>query len=151
MQETEGVSRELGSVMSCPHCSRSNEEHRFHFALIRKAYENWPHDHRFRPISEQHLRSWLYVEAGHTESVDIVGADAMTLEGVKAARQILSPQTYLRMEAIAGGLRISGPKSIAKGKCKKTEFREVQDRVAAIICDVIGVTAEQLVKEARAA
>lgn len=137
--------------MSCPHCSRSNEEHRFHFAMIAKAFESWPHGHRFRPISAEHLRSWLYVEAGHVHTVDIEGANALTIEGVRAARMILSPHTYLRMEAIPGGLRISGPKSIAKGKCKKAEFREVQDKVATIICDVLGVTADQLVKEARAA
>ncbi len=133
--------------MSCPHCSRSDPEHRFHFAMIRSAFDHWPHDHKFQPMNAEHLRGWLYVEAGHVNTVDLSDASDVTIKAVKAARQVLNPLTYLRMVETKTGLTLVGPRSISKGSCKKSEFRAVQDKVASIIGAVVGVSAEQLVKE----
>lgn len=138
-------------MVTCPNCSRSDEEHNFHFAMIAAAFANWPHDHRFQPMNPEHLRGWLYVEAGFANSADIIGPEAITVDVVKATRAIVNPFTYIRMTRIEDGLRITAPKSVKKKELGKKEFREVQDKVAAIISSVIGVQVEDLVKGHRRA
>lgn len=133
--------------MTCPYCSRSDEEHKFHFAMVRAAFNQWPHGCKFQPMSSEHLRSWLYVEADHINTVELPDASDVTKRAVMAARTILNPVAHLRMRETPSGLLLVGPRSIAKGQCKKDEFRAVQDKVAAIIGAVVGVPAEQLVKE----
>lgn len=137
--------------MTCPNCSRSGEEHNFHFAMIAAAFANWPHSHRFQPMNPEHLRGWLYVEAGFSNSADIVGPEAITVDVVKATRSIVNPFTYIRMARTDEGLRITAPRSIKKKELGRKEFREVQDKVAAIIESVVGVPVDRLVKEARRA
>ena len=44
---------------------RSVPQHKRFFAMIRAAHAHWPEGHRFRPMSEDHLRKWLQAKAGH--------------------------------------------------------------------------------------
>ena len=133
--------------MTCPYCSRSQDEHNFHFAAINAAFHHWPEWHPFQPLSVEHLRGWLYVEAGYVNAIDIDDIDAMTIKGIRAARAVLAPGTYLRQMQTPTGLRLLAPRSISRREADRKSSREVQDQVSAIIADVIGLTAEQLVKE----
>lgn len=78
-------------MTSCPHCGvelesktkgkpRSVPQHRRYFALIRAAFSHWPETHRFRPMSEEHMRKWLQAKAGHANirTVDTAGMDAQS-------------------------------------------------------------------------
>jgi len=76
--------------MTCPHCGvelekprgkpRSVPQHRRYFALIRAAHSHWPDTHRFRPMSEEHLRKWLQAKAGYANirTVDTAGMDTQS-------------------------------------------------------------------------
>jgi len=115
--------------------------------MIKAAYEHWPEWHSFKPMSAEILRGWLYVEAGYASTVELPDASDVTVRAVEAAKKVLNPNVYHRMVETPYGLNLVGPRSISKGSCKKAEFRAVQDKVAAIIGAVVGVSAEQLVKE----
>ena len=67
--------------MTCPYCSRSQDEHNFHFAAINAAFHHWPEWHPFQPLSVEHLRGWLYVEAGYVNAIDIDDIDAIIESG----------------------------------------------------------------------
>jgi len=74
----------------CPHCGvelekprskhRSVPQHRRYFALIRAAHSHWPDTHRFRPMSEEHLRKWLQAKASYCNirTVDTAGMDTQS-------------------------------------------------------------------------
>lgn len=78
-------------MTSCPHCGaeldqkpkgkpRSVPQHRRYFALCRAAFSHWPEMHRFKPMSEEHLRKWLQAKAGYANvrTVDTAGMDAQS-------------------------------------------------------------------------
>ena len=83
-------------MTTCPHCGceieaprkkgkpRSVPQHRRYFAMIRAAFSHWPHEHRFKPFTEDRLRKWLQAKAGHAviKTVDTAG---MTGEEIVAA------------------------------------------------------------------
>lgn len=77
----------------CPHCGveleakpkpkgkpRSVPQHRRYFALIKAAHSHWPETHRFKPMSEEHLRKWLQAKAGYANvrTVDTAGMDTQS-------------------------------------------------------------------------
>ena len=76
--------------MNCPHCGvelekprgkpRSVPQHRRFFALVRAAHSHWPDTHRFRPMSEEHLRKWLQAKSGYANirTVDTAGMDTQS-------------------------------------------------------------------------
>jgi len=133
---------------------RSTKEHRLLFAIIRRAAEQWPHPLEGGSIDEQAawLRGWLEVEAGHTEQIDIEGAENLTVPVVKSAKAFLRGSTgYLRMVRIPGGLRIIRPASIKYEEMGKKDFQALADRIYEIIEVEIGVPVAQLKKERDAA
>ena len=87
---SERARRAKSPTMSCPHCGveieepkagkpRSVPQHRRYWALVRAAYNHWPSKHRFTPMSEDHLRKWLQVQAGH-RIVETLDMDGMALD-----------------------------------------------------------------------
>ena len=46
---------------------RSLKHHKRLFGLIRAAFDLWPEGHEFQPETEDHLRAWLTIKAGHCE------------------------------------------------------------------------------------
>lgn len=44
---------------------RSIDQHKRFFAVVKAAFDNWPHAHKFQPDNAEHLRAWLLVRAGH--------------------------------------------------------------------------------------
>jgi hypothetical protein len=148
----------------CPECgcvlkqSRSPQQHKFFFAAVKAAFMHWPHDYRFVPDSEEHLRAWLLVEAKHCT---IIG---QTLRG--------DPGDALRMAAFvnlsvakakeANGFMfievidrksITGrfPRSVSWREVDQKAFQPIAQAVFEIIHDVIGTPVEQLVAEHEAA
>jgi hypothetical protein len=52
--------------------------------MIRAAHAHWPEGHRFRPMSDDHLRKWLQAKSGHVvvTTIDTNGMD--TRAAIKA-------------------------------------------------------------------
>lgn len=155
---------ECGCIFKAPRMRkrRSLADHRRFFAVVAAAFDQWPHDHEFHPISEEHLRAWLLCKAKHHE-VDMIGLGTEIfgdLDG--AAREIveLVVQSAVR-RSIEAAVRNTGfafdkpsgnriaifrPKSINWETISQTEFNEIRERVEAEIEAAIGVPVAQLLK-----
>lgn len=59
----------------CPHCGcelvkpRYPKYHRFFFAVMQAAFENWPETHPLKPRNSEVLRGMLMVEVGEYDAV----------------------------------------------------------------------------------
>lgn len=145
------------SIVTCPHCGgvlskgkpRSVEQHRRFFALIKAAYDQWPETHERQFSSQEELRKWLTMKAGHRE----VGA-SIPLTGMQKERAMLLAEAAIRaagsyaVPVIHGDtLVVFRPKSIAFEKLEHKAACQLFDEVEAFIEDAIGVPAEQLLRE----
>lgn len=95
----------MSSHVHCPHCGgdlappkkgkpRSVPQHRRYFAMIRAAFSHWPHDHRFRPMTDEHLRKWLQAKAGYAvvQTINTEGmSNRQTVAALAAAIMIADP------------------------------------------------------------
>jgi hypothetical protein len=123
---------------------RSDEEHNHYFAVLRSVYDNWPYSDKFHPESEEHLRHYLQMHAGHYRPVDVsavgVSPDVIA-DQVTALIQSLGvahPFIEHRGECI----RIYVPLSVNKTDCKVKVFREVKAKVFDIIKARTGIDCE---------
>jgi hypothetical protein len=132
---------------------RSDKDHAMHRALIRKAFQNWPEDHRFQPDDEDHLYGWLLIEAGAKACVEVESKD---VDVAKAVARGIFEVTKRRIHCMrifpAGdtGLRICVPDSLAYEEAGKRKFEETRRAVYEIIETTLGVKIETL-KRARVA
>lgn len=134
----------------CPTCKRpmDDDKHRgFFFKAIAAAFENWPENAEFQPATTEHLRAWLLIEAGRYSTVDVEGAEAVTIANMKVAAALLGRPHAFRMGRIANGVRVYAPVSMAKDAVSKKEFDAIALDVYNIIEAVVGVGVERLVRE----
>lgn len=136
---------------SCParHKPRSVEQHRRYFALIKAAFHHWPEGHERQFASDEELRKWAQMKAGHRE----IGA-SIPLTGMQKERAMLLAEAAIRaagsyaVPVIHGDvLVVFRPKSIAFDKLGHKAACQLFDEVAAVIEAEIGVPAEKLLKE----
>ena len=98
--------------MNCPHCGvelekpkgkpRSVPQHRRYFALIRAAHSHWPEKHRFRPMSEEHLRKWLQAKSGYSNIRTIDTAGMNTQSAIVAVAAELAAADPMYFTSIVG-------------------------------------------------
>jgi len=103
------------SEKTCPHCGvereakpkgnskpRSVPQHRRYFALIKAAHSHWPETHRFKPMSEEHLRKWLQAKAGYAtvRTVDTAGMD--TQSAIVAVAAMLAAADPMHFTSVTG-------------------------------------------------
>lgn len=133
----------------CPECGceigakkrRSLPDHRRLFALIRKAFENWPEAHDFQPEGEGHLRSWLICKAGWRDAVTYDLGDkadphvvSIALEaGIRAARGVGFVTVH------QGRVALITPKSINFRAMAQAEFGLLRDAITDIIKAETGI------------
>lgn len=147
----------------CPHCgcelgrSRSGQDHRRLFGLIRQAFMHWPEASPFKPASEEHLRAYLLVRIGHVDITSIPAPEGIEDEplllqlfrlSVEAAATALQ-RTYRHVDIRigAGGAAIITPRSIDYRTVTQKEFGPVRDAIQEVIEAELGVSTEQLLKE----
>lgn len=144
--------------MNCPHCgceiekqgkSRSIDQHRRYFAIIRNTYANWPESHDVQFATETECRKWLQMKAGYREL-----ALRMPVTGIKPDHAALIAATAMRAagaHAVAvahkGELCVWKPISIAFQKMGPAEFGKLCDDVSAVIEAETGMKADELLKE----
>lgn len=145
-------------MKECHHCGvvltkgRSLPDHRRFFALVAKAYENWPEHHDFQPENSEHLRSWLTCKAGYRESTPIHMPDMAT----DRMRDLFRLSIEAAITA-AGGVAfvvpyrdvvaVVRPKSIAWDKIDQREFSKLRDAVSDVIEAETGIKVEDLMRE----
>lgn len=149
---------------SCPHCGcmltkqRSGADHRRFFGLIAKAYDSWPEAHEFRPSSAEHLRAHLLIEAGHynVTTIDLSEIAAsgnphlVTLARLAVEATVtacIAARDYVVTRPRGNVVEVLRPKSIAWHELDQRQFGPVREAVEQIIEQVIGVSANQLLKE----
>lgn len=146
------------TIHSCPHCGgiltkgRSLSDHRRFFALIHAAYQQWPESHDFQPRSSEHLRAWLTAKAGWRDTTQI----DLPEESTESMKRLFALSIEAAIKASGGTafvvpyrdcVAVVTPRSIAWDKIDQKEFGKLRDGVTDLIEAVVGVTADQLLKE----
>ncbi len=125
---------------------RSSDDHRRFFALVNAAFTHWPEQHDFRPDNAEHLRAWLLCKAGYRKTTMIeTDEPAATVASIEAAFR--AADTYAFVRPYGDGVAVYSPKSLAWDKLDQKKFWPIRDEVTAVIEDVIGVKADELLKQ----
>ena len=121
------------------------------FCMLKPAFAQWPETHPFQPMSEEHLRSWLTVEAGWCTTRDLEIGGPSKQHAANALRYFIDAGDGHRFFSMtAKGIRERRPKSISFRKCTETQFKAVINTASEIIEGVIGVPIESLRRETAA-
>lgn len=144
---------------------RSRADHNRLFALIEKAIPQWPENHEFQPRDAEHLRSWLLVKVGHINVKSIPYPDPKSCEEFPALKAIFrltvestgkafeDDAGYVDYRVSSSGVEVVKARSISERNgtvVGQKAFAPIREAVEALIEEVIGVPAEQLLR-ARAA
>jgi len=136
-------------MTTCPHCGskpRSSEDHRRFFALISAAFDQWPEGADFTPDNAEHLRAWLLCKANYRKTTMIeTDEPAATVVAIEAAFR--AADTYAFVRPYGEGVAVYSPKSVSWDKLDQKKFGPIRDGVTAVIEDVIGVNADELLKQ----
>jgi hypothetical protein len=148
----------------CPNCgtviggnSRSIQDHRRFFGLIRAAFHQWSESHAFQPTSEEQLRAWALIQAGWTDVATVeIPASYSESETARAAfraaidgavRALDGPSGYHELRIGDASLSIVTPRSLRFDVVGQREFGRVREAVEGVIEGALGVPAEQLLRE----
>jgi hypothetical protein len=162
MSTTEQALRAAQRPRTCPHCAgdldgdaskpRSLDQHRRYFALMRAVFHHWPETHAVQFTSQDELRVWLQMKAGHRQ----IGV--RTPLGEDRNRDLFVAEAAIRgcgsnaMPIIYGDeLVVFKPKSIAFANLSHERFCKLNEEVSAVILAETGLDAEQILKEHEAA
>lgn len=126
------------------------------FAMLRAMKFQWPErDDVFQPESEEHLRKWALIKAGHRDSTDIpvewaedqpslTKLASLAIEGaVKAAGAF----AFVRPHPNGGMVRVFRAKSIAFDKLGQAEFNKLNDEVEAVYKAETGLDPDEVLKQ----
>lgn len=136
--------------MTCPQCAGNHSDpmRRRFFAVVKAAYDHWPHNGEFIPDDSEHLRAWLLTKVGWRTSDEIPtrGIDPETVAAIAKAAILASRK---RSFVVAHNQRVYvlTPKSIQKSKSSHRELVSVFESVEHLIKDIIGVDADMLLLE----
>lgn len=151
--------------MKCPHClceldpvkgkPRSVEQLRRFFGVLRAMKAHWPEAAEFQPDSEEHLRKWSLIKAGHRETTDIPvswaddqpGLTKLASIAIEAALKAAGSFPFVRAHPNGGLVRVFKAKSIAFDKLGQAEFNRLNDEVEAVYKAETGLDPDQVLKE----
>lgn len=141
----------------CKHCGsparhRSDPHHRLLFAVIARAFENWPEgpDEKFRPADVEHLRAYLLIKAGHYNKIDLrcENPDAISLEQqIRGVLGAVAEKPTL-VHTYPWGIRIYLAKSISYSELGRAEFNTICERVFEVLSAKLRVDIKTLKREA---
>jgi hypothetical protein len=126
---------------------RSLKAHRYYFAGIRAAHENWPEAFQdFQPDHREHLRHWLQCKAGPDwrDTIDFpVSAHGSVVALIDKLR---SEDRSAFVRAAGDKLRVFIPKSIAFDELDEGDVIPLRDAVFGIIEEIVGVPVDDLIR-----
>lgn len=153
----------------CPHCGcdthpekgrpRSLEQLRRFFGVLRAIKLHWPESAEFQPDSEEHLRKWALVKAGHRETTDIAVPYAeeetsltkLIAITIEAAVRAAGGFAFIRPHPDGGMVRVFKAKSIAFPNLGQAEFNALNDSVEDVYRAETGLEPEEVLKQTEAA
>lgn len=152
--------RKMAEHGKCPTCGakakpkiRSIEQHRRYFGLIRAAFHHWPETSERQFSSEDELRAYVQIKAGYRE----VGAQ-IPLSGLNKDRALLLVEAAIRGSGsyaipifYKDAIVVFKPKSVSFEKMGHQEFCGLNNAVATVIEQELGITADELLKQTEAA
>jgi len=149
----------------CPHCGcdlqpekgkpRSVEQLRRFFGMLRAMYRHWPETAEFQPESEEALRKWVLIKAGHKDTTDIAvpfaddqpGLTRLVAVSVEACVRGAGGYAFIRPHPDGGLLRVFKAKSIAFNQMGQAEFNALNDAVETAYAQETGLDPEQVLKQ----
>ena len=152
-------------MSKCPHCGsdvdavkgrpRSLDQLRRFFGVLRAMYHHWPATADFQPESEEHLRKWALVKAGHREATDVPvewaddqpGLTKLAGLAIEAALKAAGTFAFVRADANGGLVRVYKAKSIAFDKLGQSAFTTLNDEVEAVYRSETGLEPQQVLEE----
>lgn len=124
-----------------------------YWAMMRRAFDNWPKDHRFQPDTVEHLHGWCLIQTKHcrsaeveTKDIEVAKSTARAIYGM-ANREIHCMRIFDAGEA---GIRISIPDAFNSEDAGKAKYEQMRRDVYALIESTLGVRIEDI-KRARVA
>lgn len=126
---------------------RNSKRHRLLFAVIKVAFESWPGDNEFQPVSNEHLRAYALTKAGHCTSAQcrVQSSDTNSVVAfLTAFMQANLDKSYVFFKETKSGLAAYKPKSVAYKLCNEDAFKEALEGVFRFIEGAIGVPVEEL-------
>jgi hypothetical protein len=144
----------------CPTCGakakakvRSIDQHRRYFGLIRAAFHHWPETSERQFANEEELRAYVQIKAGYRE----VGAQ-IPLSGLNKDRALMLVEAAIRGSGsyaipifYKDSIVVFKPKSVSFEKMSHQEFCGLNESVATVIEQEIGISADELLRQTEAA
>ena len=138
----------------CKHCGsptrhRSDPHHRLLFAVIARAFSNWPEGDKFQPADAEHLRAYLLIKAGHFNKIDLrcENPNAISLESqIRAVLKAVCEKPTLD-HTYSRGIRIYEPKSNSYAELGRAEFNTICERVFEVLSAKLRVDIKDLKRE----
>ena len=156
-------------MTKCPHCQcdidpakgapRSLAQMRRFFGVLRAMQSHWPESAEFQPESEEHLRKYVLVKAGHRDATDIPvpyaedqpSVTKLVAISVEGAVRAAGAFAFIRPHPRGGMVRVFRAKSIAFDKLEQAEFNKLNDEVEAIYKAETGLDADELLQQTESA
>lgn len=131
---------------------RSSKDHGLFWAIMDRAFDNWPADHPFQPDSKEHLYGWILIEVGYRECTEVETDDKAVAAAVaKAIFGVTKREIHcMRIYGTSAGVRVCVPQSGDYEHAGKKKFEAMRSAVYEYIEITLGVKIEQL-KSARVA
>lgn len=131
---------------------RGHKDHGMFWAVMRRAFDNWPEDHAFKPESPDHLYGWILIEIGYSECTEVETDDkSIAIAVAKAIYGVTKREIHcMRVFGTSTGVRVCVPQSGDYAHAGKKKFEDMRSAVYEVIENTIGVRIEEL-KSARVA
>lgn len=128
---------------------RSAATHRHFFAVVNEAFANLPEIHAGRWPSPDHLRRWALVQAGfRNETTFVAHSKAEAMRFAAFARTV---DEYSVVQTEGNVVSIYTAKSQSEKAMSRKEFQASKVAVLDVIARLIGVSPDELAKNARSA
>lgn len=111
---------------------RSRAQHNLLFHALKVIYDNWPEDHYFQPLSQEHVRYWLEVKAGWGHKMQC-----------RTQRDIINASVAawgrpIWFEVDGEDLFACVPRSIAYDKMPPEEFKDMMSKIDEVLMREVG-------------
>jgi hypothetical protein len=118
---------------------RSDEEHKFWFAVVRACWKSLPDKaRRERWPNAEYLRKWLLVKAGHCRKMDVVCDNSRDIPHIINTARFIDKYSVIKVDRIAGVVSIFIAESQEYKVMGKEKFQAVTTLCLHILAEIMG-------------